>query len=119
MSTMDESNRKGPRRLPAEVVVIAWAVDSAERRGPSKFLRFYDVHDDCLVGTCCRRRTARDLLAAFRRLYVVMDNLNTRRHPLLRASYRTHRITVVPTHTYGDWLYRFRSINLDGHQHAA
>jgi hypothetical protein len=37
-------------------------------------------------------------------LYVVMDNLNTHRHPVLRAFYRTHRITVVPTPTYASWL---------------
>jgi transposase len=38
------------------------------------------------------------------RLYVVMDNLNTHRHPDLRAFYRMHRITVVPTPTYASWL---------------
>jgi hypothetical protein len=33
-----------------------------------------------------------------------MDNLNTHRHPILRAFYRVHRITVVPTPTYASWL---------------
>jgi len=33
-----------------------------------------------------------------------MDNLNTHRHPILRAFYRTHRITVVPQPTYASWL---------------
>lgn len=79
-----------------------------------QFLGFYDVHGDCLMGTCRRRKTARDILAAFRRLracyphrlrlYVIMDNLNTHRHPLLRRFYRTHRITVVPMPTYASWL---------------
>ncbi|HXX40501.1 MAG TPA: transposase, partial [bacterium] len=63
---------------------------------------------------CRRRKTARDVLAAFRRvrtcyphrrrLYVVMDSLSTHRHPLLRAFYRTQRITVVPLPTYASWL---------------
>jgi transposase len=83
-------------------------------QGTEQFMGFYDVHGDCLMGTCRRRKTARDVLAAFRRLrtcyprrrrlYVVMDNLNTHRHPLLRAFYRTHRITVVPLPTYASWL---------------
>lgn len=83
-------------------------------RGTEQFLGFYDVHADCLMGTCRRRKTARDVLAAFQRLrvcyparqrlYVIMDNLNTHRHPDLRAFYRTHRITVVPMPTYASWL---------------
>ena len=82
--------------------------------GTEQFLGFYDVHGDCLMGTCRRRKTARDIRAAFRRLracyprrqrlYVVMDNLSTHRHPILRAFYRTHRITVVPLPTYASWL---------------
>jgi hypothetical protein len=77
------------------------------------------IHGDCLMGTCRRRKTARDILAAFRRLracyprrrrlYVVMDNLNSHRHPILRAFYRTHRITVVPTPTYASWLKSHRA----------
>ena len=39
-----------------------------------------------------------------RRLYVIMDNLNTHRHRLLRAFYRTQHITVVPQPTYASWL---------------
>ena len=64
-------------------------------QGTEQFLGFYDVQGDCLMGTCRRRKTARDVLAAFRRLracyprrrrlYVIMDNLNTHRHRLLRA----------------------------------
>jgi len=82
--------------------------------GTEQFLGFYDLHDDCLMGACRRRKTARDILAAFHRLracyprwlrlYVIMDNLNTHRHPVLRTFYRTHRITVVPTPTYASWL---------------
>jgi len=37
-------------------------------QGTEQFLGFYDVHGDCLMGTCRRRKTARDVLAAFRRL---------------------------------------------------
>jgi len=83
-------------------------------QGTEQFLGFYDVHGDCLMGTCRRRKTARDILVVFRRLracyprrlrlYIVMDNLNTHRHPLLLAFYRTHRITVVPTPTHASWL---------------
>jgi DDE superfamily endonuclease len=80
-------------------------------QGTEQFLGFYDVHGDCLMGTCRRRKTARDILAAFRRLrscyprrlrlYVIMDNLNTHRHPVLQIFYRRHRI---PTPTYASWL---------------
>ena len=83
-------------------------------RGTEQFLGFYDVHRNCLIGTCRRRKTARDLLGAFQRfracyprrqrLYVIMDNLNTHRHPILREFYRTHRMTIVPPPTYASWL---------------
>jgi transposase len=83
-------------------------------QGTEQFLGFYDVHGDCLMGICRRRKTAQDILAAFRRLracypdrqrlYVIMDNFNTHWHPMVRAFYRTHRITVVPTPTYASWL---------------
>lgn len=82
--------------------------------GTEQFLGFYDVHADCLEGQTRRRKTHRDLLAAFRRLracypapqrlYVIMDNLNTHRHPLLLRFFRRHRITSVPTPTYASWL---------------
>jgi transposase len=83
-------------------------------QGTEQFLGFYDVHGDCLMGTCRRRKTARDILTAFRRLracyprrlrlHVIMDNFNTHRHPLLRQFYQAHRITVVPLPTYASWL---------------
>ena len=102
---------------------VAWAPQRHPRRqratyrrthGTEQFLGFYDVHQRCLMGACRRRKTARDVLAAFhrlrgcyparRRLYVVMDNWSTHRHPALQAFYRAHRITVVPTPTYASWL---------------
>lgn len=83
---------------------IAWARQGRPLRqratyrrtqGTEQFLGLYDVHEDCLAGTCRRHKRVRDLLAAFTRLracyppqvklYVVMDNLNTHRQPLLRA----------------------------------
>jgi len=39
------------------------------------------------------------------RVYVVMDNLNTHRHSILRAFCRTQRITVVPYPAYASWLH--------------
>jgi len=117
----------GPLELrPISGVALARAQHPRPQRatyrrtqGTEQFLGFYDVHGDCLMGICRRRKTARDILAAFRRLracyprrqrlYVIMDNLNTHRHPFLREFYRTHRITVVPTPTYASWLNRIES----------
>lgn len=83
-------------------------------QGTEQFLGFYDVHEDCLMGECRRHKRVRDLLAAFTRLracypsevrlYVVMDNLNTHQHPILRAFLDANRITVIPTPTYASWL---------------
>jgi hypothetical protein len=82
-------------------------------QGTEQFLGFYDVHHDCLMGKCRRRKTARDILAAFRclracyrrrRSYVVVNKPNTHRHPALQAFYRTHQIPLVPTPTYASWL---------------
>jgi len=39
------------------------------------------------------------------RVYVVMDNLNTHRHSILRAFCRTQWITVVPYPAYASWLH--------------
>ena len=83
-------------------------------QGTEQFLGFYDVHGDCLVGQVRKRKTHRDLLAAFERLrtcypreqtiYLVMDNLNTHRHARLRAFYAENKIEPVWTPTYSSWL---------------
>jgi transposase len=83
-------------------------------QGVEQFLGFYDVHADCLVGQVRKRKTHRDLLAVFarlrtcypkeRRIYLVMDNLNTHRHPLVRAFYESNNIEAVWTPTYSSWL---------------
>lgn len=54
------------------------------KRGVEQFHGFYEVHADCLVGWVRKRKTARDIVACFKRLrdgyprqlriYVVMDN---------------------------------------------
>ena len=77
-------------------------------------LGFYDVHADCLVGQVRKRKTHQDLLAALVRLracypeelkiYLVMDNLNTHRHPVLKAFYDSANIEPVWTPTYASWL---------------
>ena len=78
-------------------------------QGVEQLLGFYDVHADCLVGQVRKRKTHQDLLAAFARLracypreqtiYLVMDNLNTHRHPALKAFYASHNIEPVWTPT--------------------
>jgi len=83
-------------------------------QGVEQFLAFYDVHGDCLVGQVRKRKTHQDLLAVFARLrncypaeqriYLVMDNLNTHRHRLVRAFYESHNIEPVWTPTYSSWL---------------
>lgn len=84
------------------------------RAGTEQFLAFYDVHDDCLAGTIHKRKTSRDLLAAWKRLracypkamriYLILDNLSSHRHPLLTEYARDHNIRLVPTPTYASWL---------------
>jgi len=83
-------------------------------QGTEQFLGFYDVHSDCLVGQVRRRKRHGDLLAVFARLracypreqhiYLVMDNLNSHRHPLVRAFYESNNVEPVWTPTYSSWL---------------
>ncbi|MFQ5473245.1 MAG: transposase [Dehalococcoidia bacterium] len=83
-------------------------------QGVEQFLAFYDVHADYLVGQVRKRKTHKDLLAVFARLrnccpmeqriYLVMDNLNTHRHPLVNAFYLSNDIEPVWTPTYASWL---------------
>ena len=83
-------------------------------QGVEQLLAFYDVHDDCLVGQVRKRKTHQDLLAVLARLrtcypqeqriYLVRDNLNTPRHPLVRAFYESHNIEPVWTPTYASGL---------------
>jgi transposase len=82
--------------------------------GTEQFLGFYDVHRDCLAGTIHKRKTVRDLQAAFRtlrrayprhiRLYVIMDNLPLHKTEVLSELFRKNRITPVWTPTYSSWL---------------
>ena len=82
--------------------------------GTEQFLGFYDVHRDCLAGTFHKRKTRRDLLAAFRtlrraypqriRLYIIMDNLPLHKTAVLLRYFRKNRITPVWTPTYSSWL---------------
>lgn len=72
--------------------------------GTEQLLAFYDVHANCLAGVVRKRKTHQDLLAAFRRLracyppevrlYIVMDNLSSHRHPALRAFMDAHNMEV-------------------------
>ncbi|MBI3871762.1 MAG: IS630 family transposase [candidate division Zixibacteria bacterium] len=84
------------------------------RQGTEQLLAFYDVHDDCLAGTIHKRKTSRDLLAAWRRLracypkairiHLILDNLSSHWHPILRDFAHRHNIRLVPTPTYASWL---------------
>lgn len=61
-----------------------------------------------------KRKTHQDLLAVFarlsacyaqeRRIYLVMDNLNSHRHPKVKAFYESNNIEPVWTPTYSSWL---------------
>ena len=83
-------------------------------QGTEQLLGFYDAHSDCLVGQVRKRKTHRDLLAVFARLracypkeirvYLVMDNLNSHRHQLVKEFYESNNIEPVWTPTYASWL---------------
>jgi len=83
-------------------------------QGTEQLLAFYDVHANCLVGQTRKRKTHRDVLAAFRRLracypadtrlYLVMDNFATHRHARVREYLAGHNIEMVFTPTYASWL---------------
>lgn len=83
-------------------------------QGTEQFLGFYDVHSDVLVGQVRKRKTHRDLLAVFERLracydeslriYLVMDNLSSHRHPSVKMFYDANNIEPVWTPTYSSWL---------------
>lgn len=107
------------------------------RAGTEQLLAFYDVHDDCLAGTIHKRKTSRDLLAAWRRLracypkqtriHLILDNLSSHRHLVLKDFAQRHNIRLVPTPTYASWLNaieahfgplkRFCLNNSDDHDH--
>jgi len=83
-------------------------------QGTEQFLGFYDVHSDVLVGQVRKRKTHQDLLAVFARLracydretciYLVMDNLNSHRHPKVKEFYEANNIEPIWTPTYSSWL---------------
>ena len=97
--------KKRPKRLRATY---------RRMKGTEQLLAFYDVHSDCLVGQIRKRKTHRDLLTVLVRLrtcypvketiYLVMDNLNTHSHPLVREFYASNNIKPVWTPTYSSWL---------------
>ncbi len=83
-------------------------------QGTEQLLAFFDVHANCLVGQVRKRKTHQDVIAVFRRLracypdevrlYLVMDNLNTHRHPAVRRYLAEHDMVAVFTPTYASWL---------------
>jgi len=99
------SRKKQPQR---------WRATYERRQGTEQFLAFYDVHDDCLTGIIHKRKTSRDLLAAWRRLracypketriYLILDNLSSHRHHLLKDFARENNMRLVWTPTYASWL---------------
>jgi len=99
------AKKKQPQRL---------RVTYHRRQGTEQLLVFYDVHDNCLAGTIHKRKTSRDLLAAWRRLracypediriHLILDNLSSHRYQSLSEFARTHNIALVPTTTYASWL---------------
>jgi len=105
MAGVGWAKEKHPQRLRATY---------HRRQGTEQLLAFYDVHDDCLTGTIHKRKTSRDLLAAWRRLracypqeiriHLILDNLSSHRHQSLTEFARTHNIALVPTPTYASWL---------------
>ena len=78
-------------------------------QGTEQFLGFYDVHSDVLVGQVRKRKTHKALLAVFARLracydretciYLVMDNLNSHRHPKVKEFYEANNIEPIWTPT--------------------
>ena len=82
--------------------------------GVEQLLGFYDVHADILEGIVHKRKTSRDLLQAWKRcrrcypkrhrIYLVMDNLSSHNHDILKRYARDNRMTLVPTPTYASWL---------------
>lgn len=83
------------------------------KRGVEQLHGFYDVHTDCLVGCVRKRKTARDIVACFKRLrdcyprqlriYVVMDNLSAN---VCAANqfFPGHNMEVVYLPTDASWL---------------
>lgn len=115
----DECGPLELRPLPG----VCWAVKNHpprlratyhRRAGTEQLLAFYDVHDDCLAGTIHKRKTSRDLLAAWKRLracypktmriHLILDNLSSHRHSVLTEFARQNNIRLVPTPTYASWL---------------
>ena len=115
----DECGPMELRPLPG----VCWAAQTHPQRlratyhrraGTEQLLAFYDVHEDCLAGTIHKRKTSRDLLSAWRRLracypkatriHLILDNLSSHRHPILKEFARRHNIRLVPTPTYASWL---------------
>ena len=82
--------------------------------GIEQLLAFYDVHADCLQGTVRKRKTSKDVLAAFRRLracypietriYLIMDNLSSHKQKDVASYIEGNNMEVAWTPTYASWL---------------
>jgi transposase len=111
---------------PMEIKPLAgygWARKSHPQRlratyrrtqGTEQLLAFYDFHGDTLAGTIHKRKTSRDILAAWKRLracyprqtrlYLIQDNLSSHRKTDLKRFARRNNIRLVLTPTYASWL---------------
>lgn len=99
------ARRQQPDRLRATYRRLA---------GTEQFLGFYDVHSDCLAGTIRKRKTIKDVRAAFERLrrsyprskkiYVIMDNLPLHKSDTLKQFFKKNNIVPAWTPTYSSWL---------------
>ena len=82
--------------------------------GTEQLLAFYDVHADCLQGMVRKRKTSKDVLAAFRRLracypadtriYIIMDNFRSHKHKDVSSFITDNNMEVAWTPTYSSWL---------------
>ena len=82
--------------------------------GTEQFFGFYDVHNDCLIGTIRKRKCLKDLFAVFRqlrngyiqsiRLYIIMDNLPVHKNKELLEFFDSNNIEIAWTPTYSSWI---------------
>lgn len=82
--------------------------------GIEQLLAFYDVYANCLEGMVRRRKTSKDVLAAFRRLracypietriYLIMDNLSSHKQKDVASYIEDSNMEIAWTPTYASWL---------------
>jgi transposase len=97
--------KKKPRRLRTTY---------HRKSGTEQLLAFYDVHADCLEGVVRKRKTAKDMLPAFKRLracyspevriFLVMDNLSVHKQKDIAKFMAVSNMEAVWTPTYASWL---------------